>query len=216
MIEIEKSTVKGKRYQIQTSTGDKLRITEETVFRYGIFEGAKFTEENWFEILEATLETECYDKVLGYQSVRAHTELEVKRKLLKKSYPVKIIDKAISKAVSFGILSDRTFAFLFVEEKLLAGNGRQKIRAEMMKRGVDKGLIKEAFEHFESSESEERENEILFELAKRKWRSLERESDRLKRKQKFLSFLANRGFTAEQAYRAYDHCNDQPEAFSDW
>ena len=86
----------------------------------------------------------------------------------------------------------------------------------MFKRGVDKELQKMAFEQFESSESAQREDEILLSLAERKWQTLERETDRMKRKQKFLSFLANRGFSAEQAYRAYDHCNDQPEDFSSW
>ena len=52
-IEIETSKAKGKHYQVKTSLGDKLKMSEETVFRYGVFEGATFSKENWLEVMRA-------------------------------------------------------------------------------------------------------------------------------------------------------------------
>ena len=219
-VEIEKSTQKGKRYQIVTSDGERLRMSQETVFQYGIFEGVEFSDKKWFEILRAALESECFDKIQTYQSIRAHTELEIRRKLIKKSYPKEIISLAIEKAVSLQLLSDNQFAHLFVEEKLMSGQGRNKVKSEMIKRGVDKELINAAFEAFESSQNQEdginREEQVLLELAERKWKALNREKDPQKRKYKFLSFLANRGFSSEQSYKAYDHCSGKSEDFDNW
>ena len=208
MIVIEKSNQKGKRYQVVTSTGEKLRFTQETVFKYSIFTGTEFTEEEWLNILQDTLEEECFHKILSYQSVRAHSTREVRNKLIKKNFPKLIIDRALDRVQSLGLLDDAVFAKLFVEEKLSYGNGRNKVKSELFKRGVDKEIIKEAFEHFENHSDFETQEEILFTHAKRKWQQLEREKDPYKRKQKLLAFLANRGFSAEESYRALDHCSN--------
>ena len=126
MIVIEKANQKGKRYQVTTSTGDKLRFTQETVFKYSIFTGAEFSEEEWLQILQDTMEEECFHKILNYQSIRAHSTREVRNKLIKKNYPKLIIDRALDRVKTLGLLNDANFAKLFVEEKLNNGNGRNK------------------------------------------------------------------------------------------
>ncbi len=205
-IEVHRARRRGKRYIIELVSGDQLRLSEEIVFKYSVFGGARFDPERWLGILREAWVHECYRKILGMISRRPHTEKELRLKLFQKGYDREVVDQALAKAAELGLLDDGHFARLFVEEKLLGGRyGRRRIEAELRRRGVEWELIQAAFEQFAKVHGENAEWENILTAAKRKWQSLvPREKDLRKRRHKLLAFLANRGYDAELCFRVVD------------
>lgn len=202
---VKQARQRGKRYLVEIHTGDEFRLDCETVFRHNVFTDSEFTLERWAEILEDSRAAECYGKLLGMINRRAHTVTEVQQKLRKAKYEDKFIKEAVDRALEVGLLDDEQFARLFAEERLNYGMvGRRRVVADMQRRGISRKLIDEALEALDQKDGENREWVNARTLAERKWRSLERESDLMKRKKKLLSYLAGRGFTADICYRALD------------
>ncbi|MCJ8329160.1 MAG: regulatory protein RecX [Lentisphaeria bacterium] len=212
-IEIVKSTLKGKKYLIKISTGETIKLSQETVFRYGIFESQIFDEDLWLEILYDALEQDCYNKITRLIANRMHAEGELRQKLYKANFGKEVIARALQRAAENQLINDAFFARIFVEEKLnTAQQGRQKVRAALFQRGVKKEIIDEAFANYEAEFGSDAVLESLKVLAEKKWRSLKDRDELPKRKQKLLAYLASRGFEAKLCYMALDFCTGDQDS----
>jgi regulatory protein len=87
----------------------------------------------------------CYNRALDLLSRRAHFSSELRRKLRQRHYEEDEIEAAVAKLFERKFLDDRATAKAFVEAKLRRGGlGRQKLLADLLKRGVDGDLATEA------------------------------------------------------------------------
>ena len=87
----------------------------------------------------------CYNRALDLLSRRAHFSAELRRKLSQRHYDDSEIDAAIAKLLERKFLDDRATAKAFVESRMRRGGlGRQKLFADLLKRGVDSDLASEA------------------------------------------------------------------------
>ncbi|MCH2176804.1 MAG: recombination regulator RecX [Lentisphaeria bacterium] len=206
-IEITRSKKRGKRIELTLSDGDSIKVLEESVFKHGLFTERSFSPEQWVEILTDAWEAEAHQRMMDLLARRPHTRKEMCRKLYKREFAPDIIDRVTKRAEELGILNDRVFADLFVDEKItVAGWGERKIRTELAKRGVEKQIIQDAFEKLDQRHGEEVVWLHACQLAEKKWKILKREDNIYKKKQKLLQYLSGRGFDAACCYKLYDHC----------
>jgi regulatory protein len=96
-----------------------------------------------------------------------------------------------------GYIDDAAFARQFARARLLAGGqSRYRIRAELLRRGIDRSLADSAIEDTLTDESVD-EGAILERVAEKKARSLAK-LDPLTRRRRLYGFLARRGFESDE------------------
>ena len=95
-----------------------------------------------------------------------------------------------------GFLNDENFAKLYAEELLGRGYGQRAISQRFYKKGLRGEKIKQILDEV-CSESQEVEDTLL-RLAQKKLKSLSRETDEYKKRQKLFRYLAGRGFDGTQ------------------
>ena len=91
------------------------------------------------------------------------------------------------------MINDKEFAGLYIDERLRKKKiGIVKIRAELMKKGINRQIIDELLNGFENND-EMREN--IFLITQKKINQLKsRNLDNKQIKQKLFSFLMNKGY----------------------
>ncbi len=72
---------------------------------------------------------------------REHSVSELRGKLAGRGYDPSAIEAALNELVERGLLSDQRFAEAFLRSRRERGQGPLKIRAQLMQRGVQSGLI---------------------------------------------------------------------------
>ncbi len=204
MITVTQSVSKGKSYTVTLSDSHVIKLSEYIVFRYSIFPEKQFTEKSWHQILQDADHHACYEKLLRLLSIKAHTEFEITKKLVRSKFSKVSINKAIKKAKSINLINDVYFAKTFFEERRSSGRyGKIKIIHDLKRRGISSELIQEIVPNTDSNYQEE--NEIEFENAIKlghvKMKVLSKEKDSMKRKSKLLRHLATRGFTSDICYQ---------------
>ncbi|MFZ3071934.1 MAG: regulatory protein RecX, partial [Thermodesulfobacteriota bacterium] len=85
------------------------------------------------------------EAALRLLSFRAHTEKELRRKLVKKGFPAIEIAAITEKLKKLGYLDDRVFSKILAASRSKNKNwGRIKIAAELRDKGVERDIIQEA------------------------------------------------------------------------
>lgn len=129
-------------------------------------------------------------RFLGF---RNHSSRELKLKLIKKKFPVDLIDEAISDLLSKNLINDCQFAKQFLTEKLSKGkSGPNKIKAELIKKGIERNIIDKLILSIDNDSSYQN----ALNLAIKKFRTFN-EKDKKKSKQKIFNFLHTKGFDSE-------------------
>lgn len=172
------------------------KISYEIVVKSGLRKDDELTDDVWNEIVK---EDEIYrlrNSAFRLLSRRAHSVSELRKKLKAKFDNVKAIESIITELIERDYLNDEKFAFEFMESRLARKkSGVNKIRAELMARGVPKKFIEAAVEQLADTEEL---TATAKELALKKLKVLRKKEDStIKLKSKLYSFLQNRGFSFE-------------------
>ena len=127
---------------------------------------------------------------LNYLARRQH---EIKTKLRQKKFDKTLVELTLDELEQNYYVDDRSFAKLFTDEKVKAKNwGKNKIKSELIKRGVSSKIIAEVIEEKFSNDLE---IESGLELARKKLKKLiNRKLDQKKIQTSIYSFLVSRGY----------------------
>jgi regulatory protein len=128
-------------------------------------------------------------KAMGYLAVRSLSETELLAKLRLAGYPDNECDDAIAECVRRHYLDDEQLTVDCVELLHQHNLGTRQIRRKLLRRGLDGEKINELLEN-----SQDDEIEAARRAMESKLRSLARESDPRKKKEKLFRFMINRGF----------------------
>ena len=145
-------------------------------------------------------ERKVMDKAMRLLAVRAHSTAELREKLFSKGFSRNLVDFALSECVRLRFLDDRLFAESYLLELQGRGYGGRKCRVAMQRKGLAAELINELLDGGCRDDEAERAGELL----KRKLKSLSRETDPRKRKEKALRFMVSRGFPIGMVLELYD------------
>ena len=130
---------------------------------------------------------------LNYLARRQHSKSEIKTKLRQKKFDKTLVELILDELEQNYYVDDRSFAKLFTDEKVKAKNwGKNKIKSELIKRGVSSKIIAEVIEEKFSNDLE---IESGLELARKKLKKLiNRKLDQKKIQTSIYSFLVSRGY----------------------
>lgn len=129
-------------------------------------------------------------------SVRPHSAFMLKEKL-SKEFPEEsfIINQALDEMKNLQLISDRRYTELLIQHLTHRPIGRQKLKNEAHKRGIDSDLLAEVL--MNTGYNEEKMAQQAFDQKSK----ILNESDPRKKKQKIMNFLKNRGFTNSVIYK---------------
>jgi len=134
------------------------------------------------------------DSAFRSLSRRPHSIYEIKTKLVRKGWQKEIVLKVIEDLVDKGFLDDEKFALAFIDERSKKKVGINKIKAELMRRGIDRKIFDPLLYNFDSYSS----FESTLTLAEKKYKQLkERGLENKRIRIKLYSFLLSRGFESE-------------------
>ena len=137
---------------------------------------------------------------LNFVSAQSRTSEEVRRNLTQKGFAETVVDDAVQALADAGLLNDAEYAEAYARSRFQnSGHGPQRIRQDLLRRGVSRAAIDAALEALvETEDLAERATDD----AAAKWRSLASESDRRKRTRKTMDFLIRRGHSFDVARSA--------------
>jgi len=123
----------------------------------------------------------------------------VRRRLGQRGISFEEIERLILRAREAGLLDDRLFAKLWVEDRMTNRSlARRAILRELREKGIDPALADEAVR---AGYPSAKEPEVALRLARARFERLSAITDREKRARRVLGFLDRRGFDRNLAIR---------------
>lgn len=190
-----------------TKKGNNVKILfdDESVLllNYNVFIDSRLRKNDLVtgELLsELVRKNECFtikNTALNLLARRQHSQKELLLKLLKRNYPKSLCLEMLNELEEFNYLDDKAFANNYAEEKIKKGKcGINKIKADLIKKGIDKKIISDI--EWKYSDSEELRKSLYY-LALKKINLLKtKEITSIQIKNKVISHLLSKGFTYEQ------------------
>ncbi|NWF88783.1 MAG: regulatory protein RecX [Ignavibacteriaceae bacterium] len=190
------------KVELEFDIQNKIVLSYETFLKFQLKLKQEISQEYFNQLIEEDNKFVIKQIALGYLARRLHSKHEIRVKLKQKRFDSESIEKIIHELEEKKYLNDENFAYTFVDEKVRGMNwGRNKIRAELTRRGIPADIIdaitRERF-------SEDSEITAGMELAKKKLdRLMKRKADPNKIKTSVLSFLTSRGYSYETCKLIY-------------
>jgi regulatory protein len=146
---------------------------------------------------------------LRFLEVRARSVAEVRRRLTQAGYQASLVDGAIERLVELGMLDDAAFARSWIESRDRARpRAERALRQELGVKGVERAVVDCLLDERSAEEgAAERDVNAALALLERQRRTLEREPDARRRRQKAYGLLARHGFNGDacsDAIRRWD------------
>ena len=185
----------------------KVYIDEEFAFvlykgelrQYKLREGEEITQETWKELLETVLPKRAKLRGMALLKSRPYTKQQMLEKLRQGLYPEPVIREAMEYLMSFGYLNDVRYARDYVEYHC-DGKSRKRMAQDLLKKGIEKADIEEAFQSFEQDGGLPDESSQIAEWICKKHYDVN--TDDWKQKQKMAAFLYRKGFELSAIHKA--------------
>ncbi len=195
--------------QVAEASGSRRRVYLDGQFafllyqgelrRFHIEEGQELSEESYQCIMTQILPKRAKLRSMNLLRSKAYTRRQLEDKLRQGEYPQACIEEALSYVESYGYIDDGRYARDFIEAHL-QDKSRSRIKTDLMKKGIDKDTIQEAFEALGALGVEQDEMELILTLLrKKKYRP---DTATKQEQQKMYGFLYRRGFPSDLICRA--------------
>lgn len=198
---IETQKRKKNRYSVFLNDEFAFGLDAAVVTKFNLSVGDQLSQEKVDDLLQEEEKRRVKEKAYRYLAGRAHSEKELRDKLLRKGFEETRIDAVIAELKDVGYLDDASFARSYAQSRLSnKPMGAFLLRRELQQKGVAEPLIKSAIEEAYSGVDEE---ELATELVRRRaarYRELEEE----KKKKRLYDFLRRRGFRWEVVKRVIE------------
>ncbi len=182
---------------------EKLYLTYEVFMKNGLRKDSEIPEDHFQFLIRENQKFHIRQKAFSFIARRYHSIFEIRTKLRQKKYDKDLIEDTINNLIANKYLDDLEFSKIFADENIrLKLWGKNKIKAELMKRGVDAQTISEVINE-KFPDGNDLENAIV--LALKKYKALKKRNlENLKLKQKIYAFLSSRGYDYETSKDAVD------------
>jgi len=202
---IIKSIVKknAKNIVVRFDNDDVLILSADVFFKSGLKKNDEISDDRFSFLVKENKLFHIKQRAFGYLSRRQHSTSEIRIKLRQKGYESELITEILEDLIKNNYLHDLDFARLYTEEKKKTKLwGRNKIKSELIKKGIKSDIIKEVISEF-LNEDIEYDNALI--TARKKYNLLKpRVADKNSLKQKLISFLNGRGYNYEIAGKVCD------------
>lgn len=200
--EIQVQKKKRDRFSIFSDQGFLFGLSTDTFIKHPLSSGQTLHRSDVQEILETEHRFTVQASLLQYISRRAHTRLELFQKAQKKGYDPIIIESILDDFEQKGWIDDKSFAESFARDKARFKSwGPQKIQQHLVQKGIDRIIANQASANAIPSGDALQTCQKL--LLKKKW-YFDKTEDKIKRKQKMMAYLMQRGFTTQTCLKAIE------------
>lgn len=168
-------------------------ISMELVYKESLKVKMEIDVERLKDIADKEGYLKCKNTALRIIERSFKTEKEIRDKLKEKEYTDNQIEKTVEFLREYNFINDESYVKAYINDKL-ATRGRQKIKYDLIRKGVDRNLIDEKLSCIDSND----EKNTAFNLAKKKYNSIKKsESDTYKLSGKLYRFLMSKGYNYE-------------------
>lgn len=132
------------RYKITLDQNQEIVLYEEVILAYQLLLKKEIDADTLIEIDRFNQEWDVY--YVGLKSIRNRIKsvYELKMYLLKKEYPIDLVEKAIEKLEQQGYLNDRSYAKSYIHNRMITtSSGPYKIEKELLDKKIDSKIIQE-------------------------------------------------------------------------
>jgi regulatory protein len=187
---------------VHLDNGEKLYLSYEILLKNGLKKNDEISEDRFSFLVSQNQLYFIKQRAINYMARRLHSVNELRIKLKQKGYELTLINEVLNDLVEKNYLNDYDFASQYADENIRNKSwGRNKLKAELFKKGVSAGIISRVLE--ERINSGEEELEAASALAGKKLKALSsRNLEPRKLKEKLISFLLARGYSFDIANRA--------------
>lgn len=202
---VEIIQINKQRSKIILDTGESFVLYKGELRILKLKLGSRLSEEDYNAIVKGILPKRCKLRAMNLLKTRDYTAYQLKTKLLDSGYPEYIADEAIEYVKQYGYVNDNRYARDYVKSKIQS-TGRNEIKQKMIRKGLDKDVIEEAFfqceqEDISGRELWEMEAEVIRKTLVKKGYNHELSYED---KQKILAYFYRRGFDIELVRRVMD------------
>ncbi|NLV72399.1 MAG: regulatory protein RecX [Actinobacteria bacterium] len=159
----------------------------------GLKVGDRLSEEDQERLLRLDAPYRAREKALSLLSLRDRSRREVQTRLKSAGFEEEVILEVITWLEGLDYLDDGRFTTGFVVEKQRAGWGPQRIRAELLRKGVERSLVEEGLSSEKHGDAAAEGMETAIALARRRFGRQFRE-DPASASRRLAAFLARRGY----------------------
>ncbi|WP_221931496.1 regulatory protein RecX [Aliidiomarina halalkaliphila] len=139
-------------------------------------------------------------------SRREHSIFELRMKLQQKGFDRAAINRVLEKLEERNWQSDARFADVFYRQRVMQGYGPLRVRQEMQLKGVHDDDIERCFTTYATDWAA-----LAYERYRRRFGNAPLAPSDHKERARRMRFLAQRGFTSEHIYRAFEKAQENPE-----
>jgi len=196
MPDIIKLIFKDNYVQLELDNSEKLKISYDAYSMYKVSSGTTLTTEWYMELYEESQKFECMEKAFSQLATRGRSVDELRQYLKKKNFSEKHIEYTLDYMKEKGYLNDFDFSMSFVKAKMKSGkSGKDIIVRDLYRKGVGRKIIDKVIRE---SGADVPDEEVLYDLAIKKYRSVK---DKENSFMKVSNFLRGRGFDFESINR---------------
>lgn len=187
--------------QISELSKSRCRVYLDGQFAFVLYKGElrrfqikvdqELPEESYREIMTEILPKRAKLRSMNLLQSRDYTRRQLADKLEQGDYPQECIEEAIAYVESYGYIDDKRYARDFIEYNL-ASKSRTRIETDLMRKGIGKELIREAFEELTDLGVQQDELALACDLLRKKKYCADTATGQ--EQQKMYGFLYRRGF----------------------
>lgn len=190
--------------QISEVSKSRCRVYLDGQFAFALYKGElrrfqikvdhELSEENYQEIMTQILPKRAKLRSMNLLQSRDYTRRQLADKLEQGDYPQECIEEAIAYVESYGYIDDKRYARDFIEYHL-SSRSRTRMETDLMRKGINKEIIREAFDELAGSGVEQDELAMACNLLRKKKYCADTATRQ--EQQKMYGFLYRRGFRSD-------------------
>ena len=152
----------GGRYKVYLEDSHELLLYEDVILKYNLLIRKDIDEELIIEMDKYNQECDVYYVALNSIKNRFRSIYELKGILLKKEYPIDLVNLAIDRLIKQGYLDDRSYCKSFINNQMITtNNGPFKIIRELNEKKVDSEIIDSEISVFDEEEQSTRIRKLI-------------------------------------------------------
>ena len=166
---------------------------------YKIKEGEEIDEKDYQMIMKEVLPKRAKLRAMNLLKSREYTTASLRAKLKQGLYPDEIIEEALAYVASYHYTDDVRYAvgYMNCHEQ---DKSRKRIEQDLLKKGIDKKTLEEAWKQWEEQGGEKDEQSMIAKLIEKKHYDVSTAS--MQEQQRMYGFLMRKGFSSEQVIKA--------------
>lgn len=150
------------KYKIELDNGIDMELYEEVILKYELLLKKSIDQTMILIIQDSNLEWEVYYVALKSLKQRFKSAYDLRSSLVKKEYPVDLVDKAVNKLLEQGYLNDASFAKGYINNQIITSSkGPNSISNDLRNKGIEEKIIREEIVVFDRDLQSSRIKKII-------------------------------------------------------